>query len=145
MLSEIAAASIGEASGQASISVEVRQVITMMAADLAYPWAVGDLAARVGLSASQLHRRFVSQIGVAPIQWLVRTRAEKAAALLASTDTTVSSIGRAVGWPDPNYASRRFRSVYQMTPSAYRARFAFPSQPCRARVGSWSGVRALNR
>lgn len=125
VLSEVSSISVGEASRQTSISHEVKRVITMMAADLAHPWSVGELAVRVGLSESQLHRRFAGQIGFAPIQWLVRIRAEKAASLLAGTDATVASIGRSVGWADPNYASRRFRNVYQMTPSEYRARFAF--------------------
>lgn len=43
---------------------------------------------------------------------------------LVAGDRTVSEIARAVGWLDPNYAARRFRNAYQMSPTDYRRRFA---------------------
>ncbi|SDD12100.1 helix-turn-helix transcriptional regulator [Auraticoccus monumenti] len=132
VLSELLSSEVGGPAGRTSLTREVRKVITVMEEDPAHPWTVGELARQVGLSESQLHRRFLDQVGVTPIRWLIRTRAEKAAALLAGTDLTVAGIGRAVGWPDPNYATRRFRSAYAMTPSAYRARFSFLAPPAVA-------------
>jgi AraC family L-rhamnose operon transcriptional activator RhaR len=53
---------------------------------------------------------------------------------LAAGRGSVSEIGRAVGWPDPNYAARRFRATYGMSPTEYRRRFAFTAPgSCRSR------------
>jgi AraC-like DNA-binding protein len=34
-------------------------------------------------------------------------------------------VGRSGGWHDPNYAARRFRATYGISPTEYRRRFAF--------------------
>jgi AraC-like DNA-binding protein len=36
----------------------------------------------------------------------------------------VTSIGRAVGWPDQNYFARRFKAHYGLSATTYRKRFA---------------------
>lgn len=91
--------------------------------DLTAPWTLEHLAAASGLSPGRLARLFTLRIGVAPMAYLGRLRAERAAGLLIETDLPVAAIGRRVGWPDPNYASRRFRQHYGMSPARYRERF----------------------
>lgn len=113
------------AAGSSMITRPVRLALTEMSADLARPWTVDDLARLAAVSPSQLHRLFRAEIGSTPLGWLTRTRAERFAVLLLGRDDTVAGIGRRVGWPDPNYASRRFRQVYGISPSEYRRRLAF--------------------
>jgi AraC family L-rhamnose operon transcriptional activator RhaR len=91
--------------------------------DVAAQWTLGALAAAVHLSPAHLTRQFTAQLGAPPIAYLGRLRAERAAALLIETDLPVATIGRLVGWPDPNYASRRFRQYYGHGPAAYRTLF----------------------
>jgi AraC family L-rhamnose operon transcriptional activator RhaR len=107
----------------ATIDDRVRRALQLMTADLAHPWTMAELATGVHLSVSELHRRFRRQVGATPLGWLTRCRAEAIAALLVQSGDTVATIGRRVGWPDPNYASRRFRSVFGISPSGYRRRF----------------------
>lgn len=102
------------------LSVPVRDVLQAMSDDLARPWTVPELAARVQVSASSLYRQFHDQLGDGPVERLTRMRAEAAAALLVQTDLPVAAVGRLVGWPDPSYASRRFFLAYQVSPTAYR-------------------------
>ncbi|WP_329125521.1 AraC family transcriptional regulator [Streptomyces sp. NBC_01465] len=90
---------------------------------LADPWSVDRLASCVGLSGTHLARLFTRQLGTAPMAHLGRLRAERAAALLLGTDLTVAAVGRRVGWPDPNYASRRFRRHFGLGPARYRETF----------------------
>ncbi|WP_345761583.1 AraC family transcriptional regulator [Diaminobutyricibacter sp. McL0608] len=105
----------------------VRQAMTLLADDLDRPWTIAALAAATRVSAPHLHRSFRSQVGVAPLAWLDQLRGEAAARLLVQTDLPVAEIGRAVGWTDPNYASRRFRARYAMTPTQYRHQFTQPA------------------
>ena len=107
----------------------VRKAMALLADDPARAWTVEMLAAEATISAPHLHRSFRSQVGVSPMAWLDQLRGESAARLLVQTDLPVSEIGRAVGWSDPNYASRRFRALYAVTPTLYRRRFRPPTTP----------------
>ncbi|GAA3558584.1 hypothetical protein GCM10022197_12400 [Microlunatus spumicola] len=107
-----------------ALSGPVRDVLLAMTEDLARPWSVTELAARAGLSTSALHRQFREQLGSGPVERLTLLRAEAAATLLVQTDLTVAAVGRLVGWPDPSYASRRFRAIHQVSPAEYRRRHA---------------------
>lgn len=92
--------------------------------DVAAQWTLDALAAAVHVSPAHLARQFTAQLGAPPIAYLGRLRAERAAALLIETALPVAAIGRLVGWPDPNYASRRFRQYFGHSPAAYRRLFS---------------------
>lgn len=113
----------------------VEHAMTLLHDHIDEPWTLTDLATQVCLSASQLVRLFNIDAGVSPMAYLQRTRAERFAYLLRSTDLAVSAAGRAVGWHDAAYAARRFRAHWHTSPTDYRARFvASPTQPRRRRV-----------
>jgi AraC-like DNA-binding protein len=105
-----------------AFSPAVRQLLVLVGDRPAHPWTMTELALEVGVSVSHLHREVRSQLGVTPMAWLARTRAEVAASLLLQTDRPVGWVGAQVGWPDPNYFSRCFRRAYGMSPSTYRVR-----------------------
>jgi AraC family L-rhamnose operon transcriptional activator RhaR len=86
----------------------------------ARPWTLAELADAVNLAPSYLVRLFAKQVGLPPLAYLARLRAERAAGLLIETDLSVAAIGDRVGWPDPNYMSRRFRACFGQSPSEYR-------------------------
>lgn len=88
----------------------------------AHPWRLNDLARRVNLDPAYLSRLFRQAIGVPPMGYLARIRAERAAQLLARSDAQVADIGAQVGWPDPAHFSRRFRALHGITPNEYRNR-----------------------
>jgi AraC-like DNA-binding protein/mannose-6-phosphate isomerase-like protein (cupin superfamily) len=102
-----------------------RAALLAMAQDPARAWSVADLAAIARVSPSYLHHRFAEQLGVSVLGWLAQYRSEQMAVRLAASTATVSEIGRAVGWHDPNYAARRFRATHGISPTEYRRRFAF--------------------
>lgn len=91
--------------------------------DVAGTWSVQRLAKSVTVSPAYLVRLFTLHLGSPPMAYLNRLRAERAASLLIETDLPVSVIGAIVGWPDPSYASRRFRSCFALSPAQYRAAF----------------------
>jgi AraC family transcriptional regulator, L-rhamnose operon transcriptional activator RhaR len=69
-------------------------------------------------------RLFKAATGLPPMAYLAQIRAEYAAVMLLHSDGPMTSIGRAVGWPDQNYFARRFKAHYGLTATAYRRRFA---------------------
>ena len=54
-------------------------------------------------------------------------RAEKAAVLLLTTDKAIATIGREVGWHDPNYFARRFRAAFGISARQYRNQLPCPA------------------
>lgn len=106
------------------LSAPVMGVLAMIEDDPARPWTVDDLARGVAVSASHLHRLFRQDLASSPVEWLSRTRAEQMAARLGGSDDPVGVIGAAVGWGDPNYAARRFRAVFGLSPTQYREQYA---------------------
>jgi AraC family L-rhamnose operon transcriptional activator RhaR len=99
-------------------------------------WSMPELGARVNLDTSYLSRVFRAQIGIPPMAYLARLRAERAAGLLTATDLPIAQIGRRVGWPEPTHFSRRFHRLIGLTPSEYRRRLSEPiSGPDRSHVG----------
>lgn len=107
------------------ITAATRTALLALAAAPEHPWRTAELAAACGVSASHLQHQFTRQLRISPLRWLNDYRAEQMAVQLVAGNRSVAEIGRAVGWPDPNYAARRFRSTYGMSPTAYRHRFAF--------------------
>lgn len=108
-------------------STNAKTVVSMMNTmhgDLARKWSIDDLALEINASPAVVHRQFKAHVGMSPMAWLHQDRGEAVAAELILSDRPVAEIGRLVGWPDPNYLSRRFRSLFGMSPTEYRQRFA---------------------
>lgn len=70
---------------------------------------------------------FDATVRMSPMAYLRLMRVERMTRLLVSTDLSVSEIARAIGWTDPNYASRCFHAHYGVSPTEYRRRQ--PAQP----------------
>ena len=108
----------------------VAGAMALMEGDIAFPWTLAELSRQTYVGPTHLARTFARCIGVPPIHYLSRRRAERAAVMLARTDDPVASIGAAVGWPDPAYFSRRFRAVFGVSPREYRQRHQRGGQGC---------------
>lgn len=91
--------------------------------DPTQPWTMKSLAAQVHVNPAYLTRQFDAVARLPPMAYLRRRRLELATALLANSKHPVSNVGNLVGWPDPNYFTRRFRAEFGLSPSAYRSRF----------------------
>jgi AraC family transcriptional regulator len=79
------------------------------------------LAAHAGLSPSHLTRELRRVSGLAPHQYVLRRRAERARILLAMRDTSVGAVAHAVGFSSQAHLNLVFRRVFGITPGAYRA------------------------
>lgn len=124
-LGQAVAQARGELPGEpGTVHPAVVQAMRLIEADLTRDWTLKILAAELHLAAGYLVRLFNAATGLPPMAYLGQLRAEHAAVLLLHSDEPVTSIGRAVGWPDQSGFARRFKAHYGLSATAYRKRFA---------------------
>ncbi|MFD7985322.1 GlxA family transcriptional regulator [Kitasatospora indigofera] len=92
------------------------------------PLSSAELAAHAGVSVRTLHRRFLAEAGVSPLQWLLTQRIERARELLESTDLSVEQVAGRSGLGGADSLRRHLVQRVGLTPRAYRAKFARPGR-----------------
>src|SRR3954463_16550929 len=85
------------------------------------PLGVDDLARAAGLSRAHFSREFRRAFGESPHAYLLTRRLERAAALLRTTDRSVSDICFSVGLQSLGSFTTSFTRTYGISPTAYRA------------------------
>ena len=105
------------------------------------PLDVEALARAAHLSPAHFSREFKPTFGETPHPYLLTRRLERAAALLRTTDRSVTEICFAVGLRSVGSFTTSFGRAYGMSPTAYRA--AHPPAADRARIptcmlGAWA-------
>jgi AraC-like DNA-binding protein len=113
---------LAHAPGAAGAAEKIERSIAFMASNLDRPLQVATLAARVNVSPSHYFALFKRQTGFAPIDYFIRLRMERARELLDATAVSVKEIAAMLGYNDPFYFSRAFKSVNRIAPTGYRAR-----------------------
>jgi transcriptional regulator GlxA family with amidase domain len=98
----------------------------------AEPLDVDDLARAAGLSRAHFSREFRRAYGESPHSYLLTRRLERAAALLRTTDRSVTEICFAVGLKSVGSFTSSFTRTYGVPPTTYRA--AFPPAAAHALV-----------
>jgi AraC-like DNA-binding protein len=81
---------------------------------------VASLAAEAGVSRAGLARRFSELVGEPPMSYLTGWRLTLAADLLRSTDATVESVARKVGYSGSFALSAAFKRVRGISPQEHR-------------------------
>jgi len=99
---------------------KIQQTIQHMMAHLNQPLPVARLAALANMSPSHYTARFKRHTGCAPIDYFIRLRMSHARDLLMATSLNVKEVAAALGYEDPFYFSRVFKSVNHVAPSDYR-------------------------
>ncbi|MBO0728246.1 MAG: helix-turn-helix transcriptional regulator [Acidimicrobiaceae bacterium] len=82
--------------------------------------SVADMARAAGLSKAHFSREFTKAFGESPHQYLLTRRLERAAALLRTTDWSVSRICFDVGLGSVGSFTTSFRRMFGKSPTAYR-------------------------
>ena len=87
------------------------------------PLTVADLAAAAALSPAHFSREFKRLYGESPHEYLLTRRLERAAALLRTTNRTVTEIAFGVGLRSLGSFTTSFTRIYGRSPKAYRESF----------------------
>lgn len=84
--------------------------------------SVEDLGNRMGLSRVQLYRKIKALTNYSPVELLRIARLKKAAALLASSEKTISEITYEVGFTSPSYFSKCYKEYFGESPTDFLKR-----------------------
>lgn len=95
-------------------------------ARLGSPLTVTELAARAGVSARTLERRFTATFGRSPLHWLVQQRVRRAQELLEATDQPVEAVATSCGFGTATNMRAHFKRHAGVSPAAYRRTFRAP-------------------
>lgn len=99
---------------------KIEQSIAYMLRHLDEQLQVATLAAQASISPSHFFALFKRRIGCAPIDCFIRLRMQHACHLLDETVMSVKEVAATLGYDDPFYFSRIFKSVNHVAPSEYR-------------------------
>lgn len=88
------------------------------------PISIGELAERAVMSRRTFARRFRSETGVTPAQWLLEQRLRAAQSLLETTGRSVDQIALETGFGNAAALRAHFGRRLRTTPTAYRRTFA---------------------
>jgi AraC-like DNA-binding protein len=94
----------------------VPAVNVYIADNLARPIRIRDLADTLGLSRSHFSRNFRKITGQSPQRYVIRTRLERARALLANPSLTLAEIAGRCGFSSASHLSRLYRQEFKSTP-----------------------------
>jgi AraC-like DNA-binding protein len=98
---------------------KIERSIAYMMQHLNEPLQVAKLAQAAHTSPSHFFALFKRWAGFSPIDYFIRLRMERACGMLATT-RSVKEIAADLGYDDPFYFSRVFKSIHGVAPSDYR-------------------------
>ena len=82
-------------------------------------WTIASMAKFCGMQVNNFRFKFKEHTGLSPINYLMKLRIEKAAALLLFSNMNISEIALAVGFEDSNYFSRQFNKYTGRSPRSF--------------------------
>ncbi len=88
--------------------------------DLSKNRSIGEMAQRVGFSASRFFELYKKTFGISPVNDLIVTKINAAKNLLTFTDTPISEIAGTLGYANATHFTRQFKERVGASPLSYR-------------------------
>ena len=88
--------------------------------NLSEPITLEMLTKQFAINRNKLNAIFEKQASMTCLNYLLKLRMDLAMILLSKTELPVGEIGARVGFPDPNYFTKVFKSKTGKTPTKYR-------------------------
>lgn len=99
---------------------QVEKAIRWLTLQYAQPITIASMAKALGYHRTHLTKIFKEHTGMPPMTYLLKIRMERARLLMKDERLTLQQIASSVGFHDPLYFSRKFKSWYGKSPSEYR-------------------------
>lgn len=97
----------------------LRRVIDYVQAHLADDVTIEALSAAAGLSPYHFARLFKRSTGLAPRQYVIHCRVERAKSMLVHSNRSIANVAVEVGFCDQSHFAAHFRRIYGMTPKGF--------------------------
>lgn len=107
-------------SKQSGLQLQIEKAMRWLSLQYARSISIEEMAHSLGYHRTHLSKMFKEHTGLAPSQYLLKIRMERAAQLLHNKQLSIQHIASSVGMSDALYFSRRFKQWYGMSPSRYR-------------------------
>ncbi|MEP0355237.1 MAG: AraC family transcriptional regulator [Paraglaciecola sp.] len=108
---------LGEQRPLKQVEHRIRAVLEYIDAHITHVMPIAALAKIACLSPTQFKKLFKVQLGITPMQYVIKLRMEKAQALIIHTDYPTQIIAEQVGYSDYAAFSRRFTQHFGLPPS----------------------------
>lgn len=99
---------------------EIKKVIEYIDENISESISLEEVAREVGISPFYLSKLFKKETGLNFITYVNMKKMHKAKEYLRNTDETIRNIALDLGYNEPNYFSKVFKSIEGITPSEYR-------------------------
>lgn len=84
--------------------------------------SIEALSKTMYVSRGTLYNKLLALTGETPVEYVRSRKLERAAVLLEKSDMKISQVAYSVGFSNPNYFARAFKTKYNLSPSEYVAR-----------------------
>jgi signal transduction histidine kinase/ligand-binding sensor domain-containing protein/DNA-binding response OmpR family regulator len=99
----------------------VRKAIELVEKSIANPdFSVEELSREMGMSRVLLYKKLLSLTGKTPIEFIRTLRLKRAAKLLEKSQLSVAEVAYQVGFNNPKYFARYFKTEFDIYPSEYK-------------------------
>ncbi|MEM5438818.1 helix-turn-helix domain-containing protein [Paraburkholderia diazotrophica] len=112
----------------ATTTEKIRESARWIRENYSKPISVGLAAESAAMSKRNYQRRFKSEFGMTPLEYLLRTRFEVVCSMLIETDLPIDKIARRCGMGDGNRLGRIFKLRYGVSPTHFRALRHLPAE-----------------
>ena len=116
----------------AMLSHEIAKVVdTLRANQYKDNFSLAEMAAISRMPMETFRKRFVSEVGMPPLSYVLHCKMERAKELLREQDYTVRQAGVEVGMQDPYHFSKQFKNIVGISPSTFMKQAAKPDATIR--------------
>ena len=118
----------------AMLSHEIAKVVDTLRADqYRNNYSLADMAAISRVPMETFRKRFVSEVGMPPLSYVLHCKMERAKELLRDQNYSVRDAGAEVGMRDPYHFSKQFKNIVGISPSVFVKQAADPNRPKKPR------------
>lgn len=111
----------------AMLSHEIAKVVdTLRSSQYKGNYSLAEMAAISRMPMETFRKRFVSEVGMPPLSYVLHCKMERAKELLREQSYTVRQVGIEVGMQDPYHFSKQFKNIVGISPSAFMKQAADP-------------------
>lgn len=97
----------------------VRRAVSFIENNYEKGIGVNDIAKSIGVDRTCLYRTFKRELGVSPVEFLIKYRLDRAVILMEQCELSASKAATAVGFCDASHFCRAFKKNFGVAPGKY--------------------------